>query len=98
MNENVCISKRASEVTPFLVMDILEAAHRLEAQGHSVIHLEIGEPDFDTPECIKEAAKKAWQRAKRTTHTAWVCSPCARPSAKTCKRVTASAWTPARSL
>ncbi len=59
MNENVCISKRAREITPFLVMDILEAAQRLEAQGHNVIHLEIGEPDFDTPECIKEAARKA---------------------------------------
>jgi (5-formylfuran-3-yl)methyl phosphate transaminase len=59
MSQNVRISKRASEITPFLVMDILEAAHRLEAQGHAVIHLEIGEPDFDTPECIKEAARKA---------------------------------------
>ena len=59
MNEHVCISKRAREITPFLVMDILEAAHKIEAQGHSVIHLEIGEPDFDTPECIKEAARKA---------------------------------------
>jgi aspartate/methionine/tyrosine aminotransferase len=59
MNENVCISKRAREITPFLVMDILEAAHKIEAQGHSVIHLEIGEPDFDTPECIKDAARKA---------------------------------------
>lgn len=59
MSENVCVSKRASEITPFLVMDILEAAHKLEAAGHKVIHLEIGEPDFDTPECIKEAAKKA---------------------------------------
>jgi len=59
MSENVRVSKRASEITPFLVMDILEAAHRLEAEGHNVIHLEIGEPDFDTPECIKEAAKKA---------------------------------------
>jgi aspartate/methionine/tyrosine aminotransferase len=59
VSENVCVSKRASEITPFLVMDILEAAHKLEAQGHRVIHLEIGEPDFDTPECIKEAAKKA---------------------------------------
>ncbi len=59
MNEHVRISRRAREITPFLVMDILEAAHRLEAQGHEVIHLEIGEPDFDTPECIKEAAKKA---------------------------------------
>ncbi|SNR96098.1 Aspartate/methionine/tyrosine aminotransferase [Humidesulfovibrio mexicanus] len=59
MSENVRVSQRASEITPFLVMDILEAAHRLEAAGHTVIHLEIGEPDFDTPECVKEAAKKA---------------------------------------
>ncbi|MDO9633109.1 MAG: pyridoxal phosphate-dependent aminotransferase [Humidesulfovibrio sp.] len=59
MNENVCISQRAREITPFLVMDILEAAHKLEAKGAQVIHLEIGEPDFDTPECIKEAARKA---------------------------------------
>jgi aspartate/methionine/tyrosine aminotransferase len=40
-------------------MDVLEAAHALEAQGQKVIHLEIGEPDFDTPDCVKEAAKKA---------------------------------------
>ena len=59
MSETVRISRRASGITPFLVMDILEAAHKLEAAGHEVIHLEIGEPDFDTPECIKEAAKKA---------------------------------------
>jgi len=59
VSENVCVSRRAGEITPFLVMDILEAAHKLEAQGTNVIHLEIGEPDFDTPECIKEAAKKA---------------------------------------
>ncbi|MBU1231207.1 MAG: pyridoxal phosphate-dependent aminotransferase [Proteobacteria bacterium] len=59
MTENACISKRAREITPFLVMDILEAAQRLEAQGHEVVHLEIGEPDFDTPECIKQAARKA---------------------------------------
>jgi len=59
MSENVCVSKRAGGITPFLVMDVLEAAHKLEAAGHNVIHLEIGEPDFDTPECIKEAAKKA---------------------------------------
>jgi aspartate/methionine/tyrosine aminotransferase len=39
-----------------------EAAARArawEAQGHDVIHLEVGEPDFDTPQNIREAAKKA---------------------------------------
>jgi aspartate/methionine/tyrosine aminotransferase len=59
MSDNVCVSRRAGGITPFLVMDILEAAQRLEAAGHEVIHLEIGEPDFDTPECIKTAAAKA---------------------------------------
>jgi aspartate/methionine/tyrosine aminotransferase len=59
MSDNVCVSKRAGEISAFLVMDILEAAQRIEAAGHEVIHLEIGEPDFDTPECIKAAANKA---------------------------------------
>ena len=53
------VSRRAREITPFLVMDILERAHELEREGKRVIHLEIGEPDFDTPDCVKEAAKKA---------------------------------------
>ena len=47
------------DITSFLVMDILERAQAIEAAGHRVIHLEIGEPDFDMPECVKEAARKA---------------------------------------
>lgn len=47
------------DITSFLVMDILERAHAIEAAGNRVIHLEIGEPDFDIPDCVKEAAKKA---------------------------------------
>src|SRR5579884_2543750 len=39
--------------------DVLVRARALEAQGRSVIHLEIGEPDFPTPAHIVEAAKKA---------------------------------------
>jgi aspartate/methionine/tyrosine aminotransferase len=39
--------------------DVLVQARKLEAQGRSVIHLEIGEPDFDTPQNIREAAKTA---------------------------------------
>ncbi len=53
------ISSRAQEITPFLVMDILERAKELERQGESVIHLEIGEPDFDTPQVVKDAAYRA---------------------------------------
>ena len=53
------ISRRAQEITPFLVMDILERAKELESQGEHVIHLEIGEPDFPTPRVVKEAAYRA---------------------------------------
>ena len=53
------IAKRAQEIRPFLVMDVLERARALEKEGAHVIHLEVGEPDFDTPECVKEAACQA---------------------------------------
>lgn len=53
------ISHRTKEMTPFIVMDVLEKAHEMERQGVHVIHLEVGEPDFDTPQCIKDAACRA---------------------------------------
>lgn len=56
------------DITSFLVMDILERAHAIEAAGNRVIHLEVGEPDFDIPECAKEAAVKA-VREGRTHYT-----------------------------
>ncbi len=45
--------------------DVLARAKALEAQGRDIIHLEIGEPDFDTPDHIVEAAV----RALRDGHT-----------------------------
>jgi len=53
------ISQRTREITPFIVMDVLEKAHSMEREGIDVVHLEVGEPDFDTPSCIKEAAIRA---------------------------------------
>ena len=50
---------RIGGIKPFLVMDILHRAHQLEAAGREVIHLEIGEPDFDTPDVIVRAASRA---------------------------------------
>jgi len=52
-------SRRARDIPSFIVMDVLEKAHELEREGRNIIHLEIGEPDFTTPECICEAADKA---------------------------------------
>jgi len=53
------ISKKAQEIPPFIVMDVLEKAQELERRGEHVIHLEVGEPDFDTPECVNEAGYRA---------------------------------------
>jgi aspartate/methionine/tyrosine aminotransferase len=58
------ISERASAVTPFLVMEVLEEAQRMEREGAHVIHFQVGEPDFDTPQCITEAALRALQQGK----------------------------------
>jgi aspartate/methionine/tyrosine aminotransferase len=53
------ISKKAQDIPPFIVMEVLEKAQELERKGEHVIHLEVGEPDFDTPECISEACYRA---------------------------------------
>lgn len=53
------ISKRTDEMTSFIVMDVLERANEMERAGQHIIHLEVGEPDFDTPSCVKEAACRA---------------------------------------
>lgn len=44
----------------FIVMDVLERANELQKQGIDIIHLEVGEPDFDVPACVAEAAKAAY--------------------------------------
>ena len=56
--------KTVIEISPFYAMEVLERAQELERQGQSIIHLEIGEPDFSTPECIKKAAEKAIREGK----------------------------------
>jgi aspartate/methionine/tyrosine aminotransferase len=58
------IARRAHEITPFLVMEVLERAGKLEAKGDHIIHLEVGEPDFATPACIKAAADHAIKEGK----------------------------------
>jgi aspartate/methionine/tyrosine aminotransferase len=46
-------------IVPFYVMDLLARAKQMEAEGRSVIHMEVGEPDFITPEPVIEAGKNA---------------------------------------
>jgi (5-formylfuran-3-yl)methyl phosphate transaminase len=59
------VSRRASDIKPFMVMEVLEAAQRLEREGVDVVHMEVGEPGFPTPSPIVEAAA----RAMNTGHT-----------------------------
>ena len=59
---------RMEGIAPFHVMDILARAQALEAAGRDIIHLEIGEPDFATPEPIIEAGIAAL-RAGHTRYT-----------------------------
>ena len=58
------VTKRAREIPSFIVMDVLEKAHELERKGRHIIHLEIGEPDFATPQCICEAAQEAIKKGE----------------------------------
>ena len=54
-------TERAECIPPFIVMEVLERAHELEREGHPIIHMEIGEPDFPTPEVICRGAIDAIQ-------------------------------------
>lgn len=53
------LARRMNNIGVESAFDVLVRARALEAAGRSVIHLEIGEPDFDTPHAIMEAAKVA---------------------------------------
>jgi aspartate/methionine/tyrosine aminotransferase len=47
------------DIEPFLAVEVGDRAQALERQGIDVVHLEFGEPDFETPSVIREAAEKA---------------------------------------
>ena len=53
-----------AEIEPFHVMALLARARELEAQGRSVIHMEIGEPDFPTPEPICRAGAREIEKGE----------------------------------
>jgi aspartate/methionine/tyrosine aminotransferase len=59
MESSIEIAARVHEIAPFHVMEVQTAARELEAAGRSVIHMEIGEPDFPTPPQVIEAAQRA---------------------------------------
>ncbi|GMQ92499.1 MAG: pyridoxal phosphate-dependent aminotransferase [Gammaproteobacteria bacterium] len=60
---------RLKTIQPFYVMDVLGRAKAMEAEGRSVIHLEIGEPDFPTPAAVVQAGIHALEQG-HTHYTA----------------------------
>lgn len=52
-------ASRMHHIRPFYVMELLARARELETRGRSIIHMEIGEPDFPTPEPVLLAGKDA---------------------------------------
>lgn len=60
--------RRIDRIEPFRVMQLLERARELEAQGRDIVHMEIGEPDLPTPPAVTEAAR-AWLAEHNATYT-----------------------------
>lgn len=58
------ISEKAENISPFIVMEVLERASILEKEGKHIIHLEVGEPDFDIPTCVSTASELAIKQGK----------------------------------
>ena len=59
MDARTTTAARVAEIEPFHVMEVQTAARALEAAGRTVVHMEIGEPDFPTPEPVIAAAQRA---------------------------------------
>ncbi|HIJ43678.1 MAG: pyridoxal phosphate-dependent aminotransferase [Rhodospirillales bacterium] len=68
------IAQRLGRIKPSATLAVSTMARELKAQGHDVIGLGAGEPDFETPDHIKEAAKAAMDRGE-TRYTAVAGTP-----------------------
>ena len=77
------VSDRMLRVGTESAFEVAARARALQAQGRSIIHLEIGEPDFDTPVAAREAAKAALDAGRPTTRRTRASPSCARRSATT---------------
>jgi aspartate/methionine/tyrosine aminotransferase len=85
-------ARRAAEIEPFQVMDVLARAHALEAAGRRVVHMEIGEPDFTAPEAVVEAGVRAL-RGGLTAYTATLGLPALRQAIATLRNQFSGRWT-----
>ncbi len=58
------MNPQMNKLNPFIVMDVLEKANEMQAHGENIIHLEVGEPDFDMPACVVEGMQQALVEGK----------------------------------
>ncbi len=86
------LAKRMQRLGTETAFEVLARAKALEAQGRDIVHLEIGEPDFDTPQNIIDEASRPSAPATPTTVRRPACRRCARPSPSTSPRTAASTW------
>lgn len=50
------MNPKVKDMTSFIVMDVLEKANEMQRNGINIVHMEVGEPDFDLPVCVQKAA------------------------------------------
>lgn len=62
------LAQRMAHIAPFYVMELVARSRALEAQGQSIIHMEVGEPDFSTADPIIKAGQRALSEG-RTRYT-----------------------------
>ncbi len=55
---------RLADIAPFHVVELFTRARQLEAEGRDIIHMEVGEPDFPTPDPIRQAAIRAIEQGQ----------------------------------
>ncbi len=58
------VPSKRSDVAPFLAMDVLADAARLEAEGREIIHMEVGQPAAPAPVAAREAAREALEHGR----------------------------------
>lgn len=91
------IADKFSQIAPSLTLAITATAKKMQAQGQDIASFGAGEPDFDTPQHIKDAAIEALQ-AGRTKYTAATGIPeLKRPSPRSSSSKTRSNTAPSKS-
>jgi aspartate aminotransferase len=70
---NHLLSDRINNLATSQTLAMAALARELKAQGKDIISLSLGEPDFNTPDFIKEAAKSDRRKLQHLFSSRWIC-------------------------